>query len=253
MRPVIGINLCLRPGENYLDNWLFLRMVYVQAVIRAGGLPVLMPVVEDVDLLAEMMQRVDGILMTGGDPKYRAMTVEKPDEAGNIPDLPDLETQNPRRHAFDLALCRMALEKNMPLLGICRGHQTLNEAAGGTMILNLYRVTDWQHRQKEPMDQPTHKVKFTAGSVLKEIFEAGGGELWVNSLHRQAVDRPAPGFVISSYSHDGIAESVESKKHDFAVGVQFHPEMLLHKDKKFINIYNRLVIASKKYREKSKA
>ncbi len=248
MKPAIGINLCFRPGETTLDDALYLRAAYMQAVIKAGGMPVLMPVVEEMDLLREMFRRIDGLLMTGGDPEYRAMTVEKTARGGCNVNLPDLKTQNPRRHAFDLALCVMALERDMPVLGICRGHQTLNEAAGGTMILNLSRVTRWEHRQQENMAIPTHLIRFTRDASLKEIFSVHIEEMWVNSFHRQAIDQPAPGFVISSYSTDGIAESIESRQHSFVVGVQFHPEMMLPTNQS-LNVYNKLIYAALDYRK----
>lgn len=249
MRPVIGINLCLRPNERRQDDAYFLQGSYVQAVVKAGGLPCLIPVVEDPELVTGMMERVDGLLLTGGDPEYRAATVEKVDDSGKLPDLPGLQAQNPRRHAFDLTICRLALEKNMPVLGICRGHQTLNEAAGGTMFLNLHRVTDWQHRQVEPMDVPTHAIKLAAGSLLADIMGySPGGIFQVNSFHRQAVDRPAPGFTASCHSPDGIVEAVESREHDFALGVQFHPETLLARSGRFIEIYRQLVIKAARYR-----
>lgn len=252
MKPVIGINLCLRPGEKRLDDAYFLQGFYVQAVIKAGGIPCLMPVVEEPDLVAEIMERVDGLLLTGGDPEYRAATVEKPGGAGDLPDLPDLTSQNPRRHAFDTAICRLALESNIPVLGICRGHQTLNETAGGTMILNLHQVTTWQHRQVEPMDITTHEIRIVARSLLADIFGyPPGGELRVNSFHRQAVDRPAPGFIISAQSLDGIVEAVESREHDYAVGIQFHPETMLINNLRMIEIYRQLVKKAVIYRSKN--
>lgn len=253
MRPVIGINLCLRPGEKRIDDAFFLQGAYVQAVVKAGGMPFLMPVVEEPDLLAEMFESIDGLLLTGGDPEYRAMTLGKPGESGDLPDLPDLAAQNPRRHAFDLAVCRMALERNLPVLGICRGHQTLNEAAGGTMILNLHKVTAWQHRQLEPMDKPTHDIRLDVGSKLVEILGYPPcGVIQVNSFHRQAVDEAAPGFVVSSLSPDGVVEAVESKEHGFALGVQFHPETLFVDNGVFIKIYRQLVKEAGKYRLKNK-
>lgn len=249
MKPVIGINLCLRPGEKLIDDAFFLQGSYVQAVVKAGGVPFLMPVVEERDLIAQMIESVDGLLLTGGDPEYRAMTVEKRDESGALPNLPDLNTQNPQRHAFDLNICRLALEKNMPVLGVCRGHQTLNEAAGGTMILNLHQVTVWQHRQVEPMDVGTHEIRLAAGSMLADILgHPSGGVLRVNSFHRQAVDQPAPGFMVSCHSPDGVVEALESRKHEFVVGVQFHPETMLQNDGRLIEIYRQLVKKAAQYR-----
>ena len=250
MKPIIGINLCLRSGTGRLDQGFFLKRIYIEAVIKAGGLPFLLPVIEETDLIKLMMEKVDGLLMTGGDSDIHASIVGKTDKADRPHYLQDLKTQNPIRHIFDLAVCRLALEKNMPVLGVCRGHQTLNEAAGGSMLLDLDQVTSLQHYQAEPGDKQTHAVIFKGDCKLKSIFLGKGKQIWVNSLHRQAVDKPAPGFMISSSSPDGVVESIESLQHDFAHGVQFHPEMLIQVDRAFGNIYKSLVAFAGKYREK---
>jgi len=268
MKPVIGINLSLRPEQDYLKEGLFLSLIYVRAVEAAGGIPLLLPVVEKNELIEEMLKRIDGLLMSGGDTGYRdyALVGQEIDsgqsrgysirnEKGGDGSLIDLYSQNPRRHVFDTALCKMALQKDMPVLGICRGHQTLNEVAGGSMVLDLAQVTQWNHRQKEPMDVSTHEISVKTGSMLAEMLarvpREGNGTLMVNSHHRQAVDRAAQGFEVTARGPDGVVEAIESKIHSFAVGVQFHPEMIMFREDGFGDIYRRLVVEAGRYRKKA--
>lgn len=274
MKPVIGINLSLRPEKEYLKEGLFLNLLYVRAVEEAGGIPFLLPVVEKNELIGEMIKKIDGLLMSGGDTGYRDYALgnkeidsanasgysikneNKKVEKGSLikGSLIDLYSQNPRRHKFDTALCKMALQEDMPVLGICRGQQTLNEVAGGSMVLDLAQVTGWNHRQEEPMDIPTHEISVEPDSMLEKMLERvprkKGGMVMVNSHHRQAVNRAAPGFEVTARGTDGVVEAIESKTHSFVVGVQFHPEMMMFKEDGFGDIYRRLVTEASYYRKK---
>ena len=249
MKPIIGINMSALRGEDAVNDFIYLREAYVRAVVKSGGVPMLLPAVASTSLIADMMRQIDGLLMTGGG-HFSPTAKGAPEKTDVLPELTDLMTQHPHRHVFDLTLCRLGLDQNLPILGICRGHQTLNEAAGGTLVLDLAAVTRERHYQQEPGDTVSQLITIEKNSRLKQMMAPSPADLWVNSLHRQAVDRPAPGFIASSFSPDGVIESIESHAHDFAVGVQFHPELLLETNSAFMAIYARLVDAAQTYHAK---
>jgi putative glutamine amidotransferase len=185
-----------------------LGMTYLQAIERAGAVPVVLPpCVSDVESL---ISRLDGVCLSGGpdlDPEaYGAR--ERHGELG--PTEPSLD-------AFELALARAALERGMPLLGICRGSQALNVACGGTLHQHLPG-----HRQSEPGCRVTHEVEVLDGTRLAALL--GAGTHAVNSFHHQAVDRLGRGLRISARAADGTVEAIEGP--GFAIGVQWHAEAL---------------------------
>ena len=249
MKPIIGINMSTRRGQNAVDDVIYLREVYVKAVVRAGGVPVLLPLVASPSFITGMISQVDGLLMSGGGGGFSSTTNGIFEQADVLPELTDLMAQHPRRHVFDLTLCRLALKRNLPILGICRGHQTLNEAAGGTLVLDLAAVTCEHHRQQGPGDTVSHRIMIQKHSRLEQMIAPSPAEQWVNSFHRQAVDRPAPDFIASSFSPDGVIESIESHAHDFAVGIQFHPELMMETNSALGKVYASLVDAARVYRE----
>lgn len=236
MRPVIGINCAFYDDEeSILKKKLHIYKPYIEAVENNGGIPVLLPIVSDETIIDDYLKIIHGLLMTGGGGLH-------PKFAGVDP-LPGLEQQNPVRHRFDLRLVKRAMELDIPVLGICRGHQTVNEAAGGTLKQSIKGLTTLEHFQKEPRDTCVHSVTVKEGTLLAGIL--GETRIMVNSLHRQVVDRPAPGFVASARAEDGLIEAVESKQHTFVLGVQFHPETLVHKYPLHNSIYVRFIQAAR--------
>lgn len=234
-RPVIGINCADGEGENELRGKLHLLRVYVQAVEQAGGIPVLFPQVEADETIQSLVDMVDGLVLSGGG--------GLPPEIAALDRLPSLSEQHPLRHRFDCSLIEKALEKDIPMLGICRGHQTINEVAGGTTLLHLGDCTKHNHLQTERDDQVTHDVIITAGSRLGRLLDYS--QVGVNSFHRQAIGEAAPSFTVTAIAEDGIIEAIESKEHSFVMGCQFHPESLLYRDERFANIYRGLVEAAR--------
>jgi putative glutamine amidotransferase len=218
MRPMIGVTTSeLRPsGLSTLRRQgepahpeMALGMTYLQRIERAGAVPVVLPpCVSDLDAL---IARLDGICLSGGpdlDPgAYGAR--ERHEELG--PTEPSLDD-------FELALARAAIERGMPVLGICRGSQALNVACGGTLHQHLPG-----HRQTEPGTQATHEVEIFAGTRLAGLL--GAGTMAVNSFHHQAVDKLGRGLRISARASDGTVEAIE-RPGGFALGVQWHAETL---------------------------
>ncbi len=206
---IIGITL----GFNR-DGDLFLRRHYCEAIRRAGGSPILLPPLLDP---REALRICDGILFTGGgdiDPRGldRALYADY-DEAL-------LASPNAERDGFELPLARLAYERDLPSLGICRGLQIMNAALGGTLIFDLPG-----HRQTLERHQTSHSVSVSADSRLCTLI---GKQAEVNSFHHQTLDRLAPGMKAAAHTTGGAGniEAAEDPTKRFWLGVQWHPEHL---------------------------
>jgi putative glutamine amidotransferase len=220
MRPLIGVTTSeMRRGElSTLRRHgepphpeMALGLTYLQAVERAGGLPVVLPPV-DVAGVPQLLDRLDGICLSGGpdlDPK--AYGARRHHEVG--PTEPALD-------AFELALAREADRRGTPLLGVCRGAQTLNVARGGTLHQHVER-----HRQSEVPTVTTHAIGIALHSRVGRIL--GCSQLEVNSFHHQAVDALGGGLRIAARAQDGTVEAIEAPEHPFLLGVQWHAETLV--------------------------
>jgi putative glutamine amidotransferase len=217
MRPLIGVTTSeLRPsGLSTLRRQgepdhpeMALGMTYLQAIERAGAVPVVLP--PCVSGLEALIARLDGVCLSGG-PDL------DPEAYGAHERHAELGPTEPSLDAFELALARAALVREMPVLGICRGAQTLNVACGGTLHQHLPG-----HRQTEPGCHPTHEVKVLAGTRLAGLI--GAGTYAVNSFHHQAVDRLGDGLRVAARAADGTVEAIEAD--GFALGVQWHAETL---------------------------
>jgi gamma-glutamyl-gamma-aminobutyrate hydrolase PuuD len=215
MRPIIGISAhqsLVGDGEVQTIHEV-VSVAYVKAVRKAGGVPLLLPVV-DPDDAAGLLERVDGLLMTGGgdvDPaSYGADEVD-----------PRTSGVDASRDARDIALCRTAVERDIPTLAICRGSQVLNVALGGT----LHQHVD-KHFEISRYNELVHDVDIEASSTLATWL--GATSLGVNTLHHQATATVGPDARIVARADDGTIEGVEAIGVR-AVGVQWHPEMLRHR------------------------
>lgn len=235
MRPLIGITC----SGDMDGNRLYLNRQYVGAVAEAGGLPLLLP--ELGGLEADFLKGLDGILLSGGGDVDPFFFGEEP--------LPATGEISPRRDAFEIELARLALGAGLPVLGICRGIQVLNIAAGGTICQDISHVTEspLKHSQQAPRWHPTHRLDLSPGSLLAGIL--GGAPVRVNSFHHQAVARVAGGFTVAARTSDGVIEGLEAEK-GYAVGVQFHPEDMWERDRRFLNIFKSLVEAAASRRSK---
>jgi len=212
MRPVVGITL----GDGSRPGFHVMREDYVRSVEQAGAVPVVLPSVRAEDAAA-LLDRLDGLLLSGG------VDVD-PVLFGQAPH-PKLGQVNRRRDDFELALTREALQRDLPILAICRGHQVLNVATGGTLIQDIASIVAGgvAHDARGPRWRRVHRVDLAPASRLREIL--GRDMISVNSFHHQAVDRLGEGLVVSARSpEDGVVEGIEMPTRRFVVAVQWHPE-----------------------------
>jgi microsomal dipeptidase-like Zn-dependent dipeptidase/gamma-glutamyl-gamma-aminobutyrate hydrolase PuuD len=188
--------------------------------LKAGGAPVLIPVTDNVTVLREILSNLDGVIMTGGEDISPLWFNEEPLQA--------LGEVDPIRDEYDLKLIKLTYDRNIPLLGICRGEQLINVAFGGTLYQDIPSQRGSKnlvkHNQKMPGEYASHTISVTPNSQLAEII--GAGTQGVNSFHHQAVKDVAPGFRVVAYSADSVPEAIEAWPNHPVLGVQWHPEIL---------------------------
>jgi putative glutamine amidotransferase len=213
------------------------NQTYVDAVIRAGAAPLLIPNVTDKTLLRTLYDRLDGLLLSGGgdiDPTYYG---ESRHEKCGIP--------SPERDETELALTRWAIDEGMPLLAICRGIQVLNVALGGTLYQDIQAQAPEAERHSwspgYPRNYIAHPVSVGPQTRLARIV--GAGPLAVNSFHHQAIKDVASGLTVTASAPDQIIEAVEANGPAFVVGVQWHPEGLASDDVRAQRLFDALVKA----------
>lgn len=210
-QPLIGISVNIDAETSRLHD------AYVRSVEDAGGIPVLIPATTDAGVLREIVERVDGVLLTGGGDVGAEYFGEET--------LPDITDVDPVRDAYDFLLLRLASDRQLPVFGICRGVQVINIAFGGTLwqdIPSQYPGKYLQHSILTQKEKPVHDVRVAEGSVLSSVF--GKDAVGVNSRHHQAVRHVAEGFRVSAVSPDGITEAIEGYPSRRMMGVQWHPE-----------------------------
>ncbi|MBM7619632.1 putative glutamine amidotransferase [Bacillus tianshenii] len=213
-KPIIGIT-----SHVELDYRHSLSNDYIQAVIQAGGIPVILPIGGVDSDTAKLADKLDGLVLSGGGDIDPMLFGEEPH--------PHLGTVSPGRDIFEMAIIEKMLASNKPILAICRGIQILNIAIGGDMYQDIYSQKDeslLQHSQKAARSHLSHYVIANENSLLAEI--AGQTKFKVNSYHHQAVRNVPDPFIVSARSSDGIIEAIESVRHRFVLGVQWHPEPL---------------------------
>ncbi len=215
-RPVIGLTLDSEPPGGYSGQpWYAIRENYCGAVVRAGGLPLLLP--HEPGCAAAYLNRIDGLVVTGG-----AFDVD-PALFGAGTRHATVTTKD-RRTAFEKSVAEGALDRDMPVLGICGGEQLLNVVLGGTLIQHIPDEVEGAlaHEQPNPRTEPGHDVAVARDSLLHRIVGADG--MAVNSAHHQAALDVGGGVVVNAVAPDGVIEGIESTRHRFCLGVQWHPE-----------------------------
>ena len=234
-KPIIGISGTFTGTNNATQ----VNSTYINAVLRAGGVPVVLPINEDKEVMKCMVETVDALIMTGGediDPKYYS---EEP--------IPQQGEIVPERDAFDIEMIKLAVEQNKPLLGICRGHQLMNVAFGGTLYQDIpsqVKTKVIKHNQKAPSWYGTHKVELEKGSILANVLNKTS--VYTNTFHHQAVKDVAPNFIVTARTSDGVVEGIEMKGNKKVFGVQFHPEAPTAKGSdEFLPIFTYLVKLAK--------
>ena len=247
-RPVIGItttNLKALPGipASVPDSWVMSQR-FIFAPTMAGGVPWLIPLLEHEDDLRPIYERLDGILIPGGADVDPSVYGEARHER--------CEVSDPPRDRVELQLIRWALEDGKPVLGICRGIQLINLAAGGTLYQDLAAQLegsvkhDYFPGQGFERDALTHDVMIEEDSTLAGVY--GAGRVRVNSMHHQAIKGLGEGVVVTARSiDDGVIEGIEVPAHPFMVGVQWHPEALAVGDEVTRVLFDQFVAAARSF------
>lgn len=218
-KPLIGITLdAEEPGGYAKFPWYALRENYCSSIADAGGLP--FPLTHDLSLIDATLSLIDGLLITGGDHDI------DPAVYGDSTCHPTVKLK-PKRSSFEIAIAQAALKKNIPILGICGGHQVINVALGGTLIQHIPDEVpgSMEHTQPNPRNESWHDITITKDSLLYKITETES--LHVNSGHHQAVKVPGKGVVINAHAPDGVIEGFEVPQYRFCLGVQWHPEFTI--------------------------
>jgi len=217
MKPVIGISAHPRVVETATGMALLhtASRFYVEGVERAGGIPVILPVL-DPDVVEDLLGSVNGLLLTGGGDV-------QPSRYGAQP-ISETHNVDPLRDAFEIRLIEVAIAADMPLLATCRGMQVLNVAMGGSLIQHVPAVTGQAHDHADRWREGVHRVKIEPDSHLAEAL--GATEVAVNSIHHQAVDQAAPGTRPVAWAEDDTVEAIEVPGSPHVVAVQWHPELL---------------------------
>ncbi len=215
-RPLIGINADYVPAGKQTRAHARLNAGYFDGVVAAGGLPVVMPPYARDAEIDDFLDRVDGIILSGGldlDPKRHG-----------FPSHPAVQPMAERRDDTDRILVRRVIERQMPVLAIGLGMQELNVACGGTLFLHIPADQPRALPHRDPSSGPhRHAVLLEPGTRIDEIY--GGGEIRVNSAHHQAVCKVGARLRVGALAPDGIIEAIESEDPNwFCVGVQWHPE-----------------------------
>ena len=217
--PIIAVT-AFRDHKHCENPRVHLNTAYVNAVIRAGGTPLLIPVGIPVEQHRELLNRVDGLILTGGG-DINPATYGRPMHA-TVSGIDDA------RDEIDISLARLAIEMKKPLLGICRGYQIINTVHGGTLFRDIASQKEnalfhacWNDL---PRDFEAHEVVLEPGSRLAEII--GKSPVSVNSLHHQGVETVGQGLKVVGTASDSLVEAFEVPNHPFAIGVQWHPEAM---------------------------
>ena len=233
--PLIGIpSFHDKSAPESMPERFSMSRPYLTALDAAGALPLILPLALGTSTLRKLYERLDGLFMAGGgdvSPQcYARSAYEKTDGIDTL------------RDETELTLIRWALEDGKPILGVCRGTQTLNVAAGGTLIQD---VTDFvpnairhQYAPEKPRSYVAHDITTVEGSQVHGLL---GNLARVNSFHHQAVEEVAPGFQASAFATDGVIEAIEYTGAQFAVGVQWHPEGLIDADPSMLRLFAELV------------
>jgi len=209
-KPVIGIT------GNYGELTCKLGEGYYKSILKAGGVPVIIPPLSDTDSIINTLEHIDGLLLSGGadfNPLY----------AGEEPQS-KLSSINSERDLPELLITQLAYNRQIPILGICRGIQTIAMTLGGQVMQDISETAHIKHSQDADRSEPTHSVNIVEGSILSSLYEEQ--HIYVNSFHHQAVGDTGQRFRVTARSADGLIEAIESTEHKSIMGVQWHPECL---------------------------
>lgn len=228
-RPVIGVV----PLYDIQRDSLWMIPGYLDGIAAAGGIPVVLPLTEEEQVLGQLAYEIDGFLMTGGQDVSPALYgEERLDSCGE--DLPV-------RDGMESRIFQLCLERDVPVLGICRGIQLMNVLLGGTLYQDLpsQHPTETEHHMSPPYDRPVHQVEICKGTPLFDLIQTE--RMDVNSYHHQAVRDKAPALQTMAVSEDGLIEAVCLPERPFVWAVQWHPELSWRTDEKSRRIFEAFV------------
>jgi putative glutamine amidotransferase len=232
-RPRIGVTLDVAGERQYA-----LPRAYVDAVLGAGGLPILLPHAREA--AAAYLALLDGLVVSGG-------AFDVPPELYGEVRRAECGVANPERTAFEQELLEAALAARLPVLGVCGGMQLMNVVRGGTLHQDLPADAGIRgHEQPAPKDAPSHDAIVASGTQLAALV--GTDPLPVNSTHHQAVRDPGQGVLVSARAPDGVIEAIELPDLPFALGVQWHPEAVLRHEPRHAALFRALVRAAEETR-----
>ncbi|MGZ9130471.1 MAG: gamma-glutamyl-gamma-aminobutyrate hydrolase family protein [Candidatus Binatia bacterium] len=234
--PLIGITSDLAGAEwgGTAEPLYFLAQRYVKAIVNAGAIALILPPAPSSIALRRLLGRLDGLVLSGGNfdihPSYYG---EKP--------LAGLGTIKAERSNFELDLTAAALKQDLPLLGICGGAQAINVALGGSLYQDIgAQVADAkEHQQSRKSVKRGHRISIQPRTLLRKIVGRSHAE--VNTTHHQAVKTLGRGLIVNAVASDGVVEGIESTRHAFVIGVQWHPEVLAPRQRHQRRIFVALV------------
>ena len=215
-RPFIGLNTDYRSGKKDAPALSYVCAGYFDCILEAGGIPVIVPPMDDEAALECVLEQLHGVVLVGGhdlDPRRDGFMLH-----------PSVRVLDPRREEFDRMLMRQIAERRMPVFGIGCGMQLLNVSQGGNLFLHIPEDVPTAIPHKDLHD-PAHRhgLEVTPDSLMERVY--GDGEIRVNSMHHMAIDAVAQGFAVTARCPDGVVEAIESQMDDWlAIGTQFHPE-----------------------------
>jgi putative glutamine amidotransferase len=245
MKPVIGVTPDFNAGDRKdmggREPTYFLRARYIRAIEELGGIPLILPLVADAAARRRLLDGLDGLLLTGSGP-------DLPPRLYGERQRYKFPLVSERRANFELELVHQARARDLPLLGICGGMQTVNVACGGSLFQDIpSQVRNaLDHRQKTKATRVAHPVAVTPKSLLKTIVNKA--TFMVNSSHHQSVKTVAPSLIASAVAPDGIVEAIESPTNRFLLAIQWHPEFLFERHTPHRRLFEALLHAARQTR-----
>jgi putative glutamine amidotransferase len=236
--PLIGVTPDVAATGDNAEPLIVLQERYARAIQQAGAIPLVLPIASAPATLRRVVESLDGVVVSGGDfdihPKYYGERATE--RLGNIRE---------ERTEFELGLISLALKRDMPLLGVCGGAQAINVALGGSLYQDIRSQVAGaaEHEQGHLKDRGGHAVNIVPGTKLRRIV--GRESLEVNTTHHQSVKKLGKGLIVNAAAADRVIEGIESQGHTFVLGVQWHPEFLVHRDRAQKKIFAAFVSACK--------
>lgn len=239
-KPIVGILSRIQTEKEDLilgiEEKFYIETDYIKAIILAGGIPIIIPVTLDDNVLTTQIKLTNGLLVPGGTDINSLIYGEEPIEKQGII-FDDIDN-------FDIKSVKIATSLNKPILGICKGMQVLNVAFGGTLYQDLSQIEECciKHIQRAKKYFASHTVKIKQDTKLQRIL---GEKVQTNSYHHQAIKGIAEDFSVSATSLDGVVEAIESTGPNFILGIQWHPEMMIDCHPNMLDIFKKFIESTK--------